>query len=149
MKSLGLLLLQEQPSRVLPRMPGNTGLETMPGDALGDTGHMLLRNPCTMMPKSRSFGGREPQHWLSYQSHHQRSCRRRVPHPISPDILHLCKFPWLWLTPGALADDRTGKTEHEEGGKVFGNMVLITLSLYQHVSFSDNTWTFRMVTVIF
>lgn len=149
MKSLGLLLLQEQPSRVLPRMLSNTGLETMPGDALGDTGHTLLRNPCTVMPKSRSFSGREPQHWLSYRSHHQRSCRRRVPHPISLDIRHLCKFPWPWLTPGALAGDRAGKKEHKEGGKVFGNMVLITLSLYQHVSFSDSTWTFRTVIVIF
>lgn len=65
-KSLELLLLQEQPLRVFPRTPDNAGLETMPGDALGDTGHMLVRNPCTVMTKSRSSGGREPQHWLSY-----------------------------------------------------------------------------------
>lgn len=78
-----LLLLQEQASRVLPRKPGDAGLETMPGEASGDTSHMLLRNLCTVVPKAQSFSGIEPQHWLSYQ-HRQTSCGRRAPPPHQP-----------------------------------------------------------------
>lgn len=61
------------------------------------------------------------------------------PLPISLDFLHLRNFPGLWSTPGALAGHRAGKAERQEEGNVFGNTVLITLGLYQHVSSSNST----------
>lgn len=35
--------------------------------------------------------------------------------PRHLDIPHLYKFPWLWLTPGALAGHSAGKAEHLRG----------------------------------
>lgn len=151
-KFLGLLLfLYEQTSNVLPRTLGVAGLEMMPGDASEDNDHMVLRNLCTTAPKPNLSVATSFTTGCPTRSITKRASWGGHPHPISLDFLHLCNFPGLWPTPGAIASHGAGKAEREKEGKVFGNV--FGFSNFRPASTCILLWQynnlFKMITVHF